>query len=74
MLRAADGQDNRSGRLRRVRRRFELLRSGRASAPYVAAQGTALGRRGRVHVSSESDGTIWVAGGTVTCISGAVEL
>jgi PhzF family phenazine biosynthesis protein len=51
-----------------------LLRTGRASAPYVASQGTALGRRGRVHVSREEDGTIWVGGGTVTCVAGQVSL
>ena len=51
-----------------------LLRTGRAVAPYVASQGTALGRRGRVHISRDPDGTIWVAGGTVTCVSGQVEL
>jgi predicted PhzF superfamily epimerase YddE/YHI9 len=51
-----------------------LLRTGRARAPYVASQGTALGRSGRVHVSTDPDGTIWVGGGTVTCIAGRVEL
>lgn len=51
-----------------------LLRTGRATAPYVAAQGTALGRRGRVHISQDGDGQIWVAGGTLTCVSGAVQL
>jgi predicted PhzF superfamily epimerase YddE/YHI9 len=51
-----------------------LLGTGRASAPYVASQGTALGRAGRVHISSTPDGAIWVGGGTVTCISGEVEL
>jgi PhzF family phenazine biosynthesis protein len=51
-----------------------LLRTGRATAPYVASQGTALGRAGRVHISRDADGTIWVAGGTVTCVSGQVEL
>jgi PhzF family phenazine biosynthesis protein len=51
-----------------------LLRTGRASAPYVASQGTVLGRSGRVHVSCDPDGTIWVGGGTVTCVSGQVEL
>src|SRR5262245_24199489 len=51
-----------------------LLRTGRTSAPYLASQGTALGRAGRVHVSTEPDGTIWVGGGTVTCVSGQVEL
>jgi PhzF family phenazine biosynthesis protein len=51
-----------------------LLGSGRAEAPYVASQGSALGRSGRVHVSRDSDGEIWVAGGTVTCVTGRVEL
>jgi PhzF family phenazine biosynthesis protein len=51
-----------------------LLRTGRATAPYVASQGTALGRQGRVHVSADDDGTIWVGGGTITCVSGQVEL
>jgi predicted PhzF superfamily epimerase YddE/YHI9 len=51
-----------------------LLGSGRASVPYVARQGTALGRSGRVHISRDGDGAIWVGGGTVTCIAGEVEL
>src|SRR5580692_6999925 len=51
-----------------------LLRTGRAQAPYMVSQGTALGRAGRVHVSRDDDGTIWVAGGTVTCIRGQAEL
>lgn len=51
-----------------------LLRTGRARSPYVASQGTALGRSGRVHVSCDTDGTVWVGGGTVTCIAGEVEL
>jgi PhzF family phenazine biosynthesis protein len=51
-----------------------LLRTGRATAPYVASQGTVLGRRGRVHVSADDEGQVWVGGGTVTCVSGAVEL
>jgi predicted PhzF superfamily epimerase YddE/YHI9 len=40
----------------------------------VASQGTALGRQGRVHVSRDDDGTIWVGGGTVTCVTGRVDL
>jgi PhzF family phenazine biosynthesis protein len=51
-----------------------LLSSGRASAPYVASQGTVLGRRGRVHIDASEDGTIWVSGGTVTRISGEISL
>ena len=51
-----------------------LLGNGRAQAPYVAAQGTALGRRGRVHVSRDRDGAIWIAGDTRTTISGSLSL
>jgi PhzF family phenazine biosynthesis protein len=51
-----------------------LLASGRARAPYVASQGTALGRAGRVHVSTDAEGVIWVGGGTVTCVAGEVDL
>jgi len=51
-----------------------LLGTGQASAPYVAAQGTALGRAGRVHISTDEDGGVWVAGGTVTCVRGTVEI
>ena len=51
-----------------------LLASGRVTAPYVARQGTALGRRGRVHVSQDADGQVWVGGGTVTCITGTARL
>jgi predicted PhzF superfamily epimerase YddE/YHI9 len=40
----------------------------------VASQGTALGRAGRVHISREEDGTIWVAGGTVTCVAGEIDV
>ncbi|MDQ2928677.1 MAG: PhzF family phenazine biosynthesis protein [Pseudomonadota bacterium] len=40
---------------------------------YVAAQGTRLGRQGRVHIASE-EGTVWVGGGSVTCIRGEVDL
>ncbi len=43
-------------------------------AVYTARQGTALGRDGRVHISRDADGTIWVGGGTVTVITGTVSL
>jgi PhzF family phenazine biosynthesis protein len=50
-----------------------LLGNGTLSAPYVAIQGTAIGRAGRVHVA-QADGEIWVGGEAVTCIDGEVEL
>jgi PhzF family phenazine biosynthesis protein len=51
-----------------------LLSSGRATAPYVASQGTAIGRRGRVHVTRDDDGTVWVAGATTTRVAGQADL
>ena len=51
-----------------------LQRTGRATLPYTATQGAALGRAGIVEVSHDADGTIWVGGGTITCLSGEVAL
>jgi PhzF family phenazine biosynthesis protein len=51
-----------------------LLAGGRARAPYVARQGTALGRAGRVHVDQDAEGAVWVGGGTITCVRGKVAL
>jgi PhzF family phenazine biosynthesis protein len=51
-----------------------LIGSGRAPERYVAAQGTALGRSGRVHVGRDADGAVWVGGATVTCIEGTVRV
>lgn len=50
-----------------------LLATGRATAPYVARQGTTLGRRGRVHISVDADG-LWVGGRTDVVLSGTAEL
>jgi PhzF family phenazine biosynthesis protein len=50
-----------------------LLSAGKATAPYTASQGTALGRRGSVRVSADSGG-IWIGGGTRTLIAGTVSL
>ena len=50
-----------------------LLGDGTLASPYVAAQGTAIGRSGRVHVN-EADDEIWVGGDSVTCIDGTVNL
>jgi PhzF family phenazine biosynthesis protein len=47
-----------------------LARTGQVQLPYVARQGTVLGRTGRVHLDGDPHGTIWVAGDTVTCIEG----
>jgi PhzF family phenazine biosynthesis protein len=51
-----------------------LLSSGRASPPYLVSQGTGIGRRGRVRIDADADGTVWVSGTTATRISGEVDL
>ncbi len=47
-----------------------LFATGRATGLYVAAQGTRLGRTGRVHVKQDADGQVWVGGTTRTLVSG----
>jgi PhzF family phenazine biosynthesis protein len=51
----------------------QWLAGDRLPASYVASQGTALGRAGRVHVETV-DGQVWVGGDTATTISGTVSL
>jgi PhzF family phenazine biosynthesis protein len=51
-----------------------LLATGRATAPYVASQGTRLGRAGRPRIERDADGTVWVGGPAITCIQGEVEV
>ena len=50
-----------------------LIGAGLAAPRYVAAQGTALGRAGRVHVAQDGD-DIWIGGDSVSCIEGLVRL
>ena len=50
-----------------------LIGSGVAPSTYVASQGTALGRMGRVHVEKDGAET-WIAGAVTTCITGALAL
>jgi PhzF family phenazine biosynthesis protein len=47
-----------------------LFASGRATGHYVAAQGTRLGRKGRISVSQDDAGLVWVGGRTVTLFRG----
>ncbi len=51
-----------------------LVGSGRFTPPFVATQGTVLGRDGRVHISADDRGDLWVGGDTVACVTGYVEL
>ena len=50
-----------------------LIGAGLAPRSYVAAQGAALGRAGRVHVQAEGD-DIWIGGDVAECIAGEVAL
>ncbi len=51
-----------------------LIGAGIAPTAYVAAQGTALQRAGRVHVQRDASGEIWIGGACVTCVDGQLEL
>jgi PhzF family phenazine biosynthesis protein len=51
-----------------------MIGAGLAPERYVASQGTALGRAGRVHVERDAQGDIWIGGHSVTCIEGQVRL
>jgi PhzF family phenazine biosynthesis protein len=51
-----------------------LIGAGLAPEHYVAAQGTALQREGRVHIERDANGDIWVGGASVTCIEGTVSI
>jgi PhzF family phenazine biosynthesis protein len=51
-----------------------LIGAGMAPISYVASQGTALGRAGRVHVQRDAQGETWIGGACVTCVDGQVRL
>ena len=50
-----------------------LMSAGLAASSYVAAQGTALQRVGRVHLRKDGD-DIWVGGDVVSVVSGELDL
>lgn len=50
-----------------------VLEDGLAADSYVASQGAAIGRKGRVHVKRVG-ADVWVGGATVTCIDGRVSI
>lgn len=51
-----------------------LIGAGLAPAAYVAAQGAALQRAGRVHVQRDGDGTVWIGGTVTPVVEGQVAL
>jgi PhzF family phenazine biosynthesis protein len=50
-----------------------LIGAGLAPDAYIASQGTALGRAGRVHVA-RIGGDIWIGGETTVCIDGRLSV
>ncbi len=50
-----------------------LIGEGLAPSSYVAAQGTRLDRRGRIHVEADGE-AIWIGGSSITCVDGTVVL
>jgi len=51
-----------------------LTRGGHLPRSFVARQGTALGRDGRVRINTDAAGDIWVGGTSRTLVTGTVEL
>ena len=51
-----------------------LIAEGHAPSAYVAAQGTCIGRAGRVHIERDAGGQVWVGGQSTTCVDGTVNL
>ncbi|TCQ08493.1 PhzF family phenazine biosynthesis protein [Sphingomonas sp. PP-CC-3A-396] len=49
-----------------------LFASGRAHDRYVAAQGSCIGRDGRIDVAQDGNGQVWVGGRTTTMFDGQV--
>jgi PhzF family phenazine biosynthesis protein len=50
-----------------------LISTGRATAPYIVAQGARMGRRGRVHISQDAE-AVWVGGDAESSIEGHIEI
>jgi PhzF family phenazine biosynthesis protein len=67
---APQGEDPVTGSLNAALGQW-LIGSQRAPSSYVAAQGTAIGRRGRVYVAQIGN-DIWIGGDTVTGVTGMV--
>jgi predicted PhzF superfamily epimerase YddE/YHI9 len=47
-----------------------LYATSRVEGPYVAAQGTMLGRRGRVYLDRDEAGQVWVGGAARSMFGG----
>lgn len=47
-----------------------LARTGETTHPYTISQGTTLGRTGRITITPDTNGTIWIGGNTITLFNG----
>jgi predicted PhzF superfamily epimerase YddE/YHI9 len=50
-----------------------MIATKRARAPYLASQGTAIGRRGRISISEDAEG-LWVGGKSKVVVSGSISI
>jgi len=51
-----------------------LIGEGRVAAPYRVSQGRRLERDGRIDVSQDAEGQVWIGGATATLVSGMASL
>lgn len=51
-----------------------MLAEGRLTKPYIAAQGTAINRKGRVSVKSDANSQVWIGGQVHILIEGTLAL
>jgi predicted PhzF superfamily epimerase YddE/YHI9 len=51
-----------------------MIETGRANAPYLVSQGSQVGRKGVVRITTDTAGGVWIGGDVVTCVEGFVEL
>jgi len=50
-----------------------LFATGQAKGAYVAAQGTQLDRKGRIHIRRDDSGQVWIGGDTRTLVAGRLQ-
>jgi len=51
-----------------------MIETGRVVAPYVASQGTRLGRAGRVTIRQDDKDQVWIGGNSVTLVEGTIDI
>ena len=44
----------------------------RSRAPYLARQGTAIGRAGRIEIDRDAEGRVWTGGRSITLVRGTL--